>query len=108
MRGSHHHHHHHHGSENLYFQGSKAAKKKNKRAIRNSAKEADYFGDADKATTIDEQVGLIVDSLNDEELVSTADKIKANAAGAKEVLKESAKTIVDSGKLPSSLLSYFV
>nr|7X34_C Chain C, Zuotin [Saccharomyces cerevisiae] len=89
-------------------EAAKAAKKKNKRAIRNSAKEADYFGDADKATTIDEQVGLIVDSLNDEELVSTADKIKANAAGAKEVLKESAKTIVDSGKLPSSLLSYFV
>ncbi|CAI4495893.1 AMP_1a_G0023390.mRNA.1.CDS.1 [Saccharomyces cerevisiae] len=89
-------------------EAAKAAKKKNKRAIRNSAKEADYFGDADKAATIDEQVGLIVDSLNDEELVSTADKIKANAAGAKEVLKESAKTIVDSGKLPSSLLSYFV
>ncbi|CCD23101.1 zuotin NDAI_0B00670 [Naumovozyma dairenensis CBS 421] len=87
-------------------EAAKAAKKKNKRAIRNSPKEAGYFGDADKAATIDEQVGLIVDSLDDDQLVDVAGKIKAGSV--KETFQEIAGTLKDSGKLPASLLSYFI
>ncbi|CCC70489.1 hypothetical protein NCAS_0E04190 [Naumovozyma castellii] len=87
-------------------EAAKAAKKKNKRAIRNAPKEADYFGDADKAAAIDEQVGLIVDSLDDDQLVTVADKIKAGQA--KEGLQEIAVVLKDAGKLPASLLPYFI
>ncbi|KTB11453.1 Zuotin [Nakaseomyces glabratus] len=89
-------------------EAAKAAKKKNKRAIRNLPKESDYFGDSDKASAIDEQVGLIVDSIVDEELVEIAGKIKASPADGKVVLQEAAKKLSDSGKLPASLLSYFI
>ncbi|EDO17351.1 hypothetical protein Kpol_1060p3 [Vanderwaltozyma polyspora DSM 70294] len=89
-------------------EAAKAAKKKNKRAIRSSAKDADYFGDADKAATIDEQLGLIVDTLDDEQMVEVADKIKADASATKQVLQDIAKTMSEGGKLPASLLSYFL
>ncbi|SCW02116.1 LAFE_0E14532g1_1 [Lachancea fermentati] len=88
-------------------EAAKAAKKKNKRAIRGAPKEADYFGDADKATTIDEQVGLIIDSLSDEQLVDVANKIKADAGSAKEVLSSAAKELAEAKKLPVSVISYF-
>ncbi|CUS22509.1 LAQU0S05e06986g1_1 [Lachancea quebecensis] len=86
-------------------EAAKAAKKKNKRAVRNAPKDADYFGDADKAAVIDEQTGLIVDSVDDEQLVQLAEKIKADAKAG---LAEFAKVLSDSGKLPASLLSYFL
>ncbi|CCH60507.1 hypothetical protein TBLA_0C07160 [Henningerozyma blattae CBS 6284] len=86
-------------------EAAKAAKKKNKRAIRNAAKEADYFGDIDKAAAIDEQIALIVDSLDDDQLVEVADKIKTDA---KTALQTIAKTLTDSNKLPASVLSYFL
>lgn len=89
-------------------EAAKAAKKKNKRAVRNSAKEADYFGDADQADKIEEQLGLIVDSLLDEELVAVAEKLKSSNADAKTILTEHAKRLTESGKLPQSLVSYFV
>lgn len=88
-------------------EAAKAAKKKNKRAVRNAPKENDYFGNADQAEAIDQQVGLIVDTLDDEQLVAVADKIKANSAAAKEALQEIAKTFIDSGKLPAAVLPYF-
>ena len=86
-------------------EAAKAAKKKNKRTIRNSPKEADYFGDADKASTIDEQVGLIVDSVTDEELSQLVTKVKTDAKAG---LTEFAQQLSGSGKLPASLLSYFL
>lgn len=89
-------------------EAAKAAKKKNKRIIRNSAKEAEYFGDAANAATIDEQVGFIVDTLNDDQLVAVSDKIKASSSETKEALIEISKTLVESGKLPSMVLSYFL
>ncbi|KAK5780415.1 hypothetical protein RI543_002172 [Arxiozyma heterogenica] len=88
-------------------EAAKAAKKKNKRAIRNCAKEQEYFGDADQSAAIDEQIGLIVDSLNDEQLVFVAEKIKANGAESKTVLQAITKELVDSGVLPSSVVPYF-
>lgn len=89
-------------------EAAKSAKKKNKRAIRNAPKEADYFGDSDKSAAIEEQAGLIVDALSDEQLVDVAAKIKADASTAKAALSEAAKTLTDSGKLPASLLPYFL
>ncbi|CAR21765.1 zuotin [Lachancea thermotolerans CBS 6340] len=86
-------------------EAAKAAKKKNKRAVRNAPKDADYFGDAEKAAAIDEQTGLIVDSVDDEQLVQLAEKVKADAKAG---LAEFAKVLSDSGKLPASLLSYFL
>ncbi|SCV02445.1 LAME_0H00694g1_1 [Lachancea meyersii CBS 8951] len=86
-------------------EAAKAAKKKNKRAVRTSAQAAEYFGDADKAATIDEQVGLIVDTVDDEQLVALAEKIKGDVKAA---LTEVAQSLVESKKLPASLLSYFV
>lgn len=88
-------------------EAAKAAKKKNKRAIRNCAKEQEYFGDANQSATIDEQINLIVDSLNDEQLVSVAEKIKANGAESKAILQAITKELIDSGVLPSSVVSYF-
>ncbi|KAL3233374.1 Zuotin [Nakaseomyces bracarensis] len=88
-------------------EAAKAAKKKNKRAIRNLPKESDYFGDADKAAAIDEQVSLIVDTLADEELVEVANKVKTNPADAKAILQDAAKNMVESKKISASLLTYF-
>lgn len=88
-------------------EAAKAAKKKNKRAIRNCAKEQEYFGDANQSAAIDEQIGLIVDSLNDEQLVSVAEKIKTNGAESKTVLQAITQELVDSGVLPSSVVPYF-
>lgn len=88
-------------------EAAKAAKKKNKRVIRNCAKEQEYFGDANQSAAIDEQIGLIVDSLNDEQLVSVAEKIKTNGAESKTVLQAITQELVDSGVLPSSVVPYF-
>ncbi|SCU79515.1 LADA_0B01200g1_1 [Lachancea dasiensis] len=85
-------------------EAAKAAKKKNKRAVRSAPEAAGYFGDADKSATIDEQVGLIVDTVDDEQLVALAESIKADAKAA---LQEIAQKLVESKKLPASLLSYF-
>ncbi|GMM58447.1 zuotin [Maudiozyma humilis] len=88
-------------------EAAKAAKKKNKRSIRNAGKDNDYFGDAADAAAIDEQIALIVDSLDDEQLVEVAEKVKADAASAKAALQEAAKGFVASGKLTASLVAYF-
>lgn len=89
-------------------EAAKAAKKKNKRTIRGAPKEADYFGDATNAATIDEQTVFIVDSLDDEQLVSVAEKIKNDPAAVKQTLQEASKALSDAGKLPASVLSYFL
>lgn len=89
-------------------EAAKAAKKKNKRTIRNSAKDADYFGESEKASTIDEQLGFIVETLDDDQIVEVSTKIKSSPSATKEALQEVSKSLVDSGKLPASVLSYFL
>ncbi|AQZ16363.1 ZUO1 (YGR285C) [Zygosaccharomyces parabailii] len=88
-------------------EAAKAAKKKNKRAIRGSAKEAGYFGDEGQAATIEEQLGFIVDSLDDDQLLQVAGKIKASPQTAKETLQDAAKQLVESKKLPAAVVAYF-
>lgn len=88
-------------------EAAKAAKKKNKRTIRNSGKDQSYFGDESQAASIDEQIGLIVDTLNDEQLVDVAEKIKANPADAKAALQAIAAEFVANKTLPQSVVSYF-
>ncbi|QLG72941.1 hypothetical protein HG535_0E00250 [Zygotorulaspora mrakii] len=87
---------------------AKAAKKKNKRTVRNAPKEADYFGDSDKAAAIDEQVGFIVETVDDELLVEVSTKIKSSPSTTKETLQETAAALSGSGKLPASVLPYFL
>lgn len=89
-------------------EAAKAAKKKNKRAIRNAPKDAGYFGAADQATVIDEQTSLIVDTIDDTQLVEVAEKIAAGGDAAKAALQAIAKTLVESKKLPESLLSFYL
>lgn len=89
-------------------EAAKAAKKKNKRTVRGSPKDADYFGDAASAAVIDEQTGFIVDSMDDEQLVAVADKIKSDPAQTKQALQEVSQALVDAKKLPASVLSYFL
>lgn len=86
---------------------AKAAKKKNKRVIRGCAKEAGYFGDESQASTIEEQLGFIVDTLDDEQLVEVSEKIKGSPQAAKETLQAVAKQFVESKKLPAAVVSYF-
>ncbi|CCE61639.1 hypothetical protein TPHA_0A05650 [Tetrapisispora phaffii CBS 4417] len=89
-------------------EAAKAAKKKNKRAVRNAPKDAAYFGDADKADAIEQQVGLIVDSIDDEQLIAIAEKIKADSSATKAALQEIAQTLSSSDRVPASMLSYFL
>ncbi|KAH3899011.1 zuotin SCDLUD_004432 [Saccharomycodes ludwigii] len=86
-------------------EAAKSARKKNKRSIRNAPKENDYFGDADKAASIDEQTSLIVDSLDDEQLAEVVQNLKTDA---KKALSDIAKVLCDNNKLTTSLVTYFV
>lgn len=88
-------------------EAAKSAKKKNKRAIRASAKEADYFGDAAKAEDIDSDIGFLIDAFDDIQLADVAAKT-ADKATAKQVLADVAKELTASGKVPASILKYFV
>jgi DnaJ family protein C protein 2 len=90
-------------------EAAKSAKKKNKRAIRNAAKDNDYFGDAAKADAIDADVSLLIESFDDLQLQDVATKLTgANAASVKSTLAGVAKEIITAGKLPASVLTYFV
>lgn len=87
-------------------EAAKNAKKKNKRAVRSAAKDADYFGEADKASTIDLDLGVLVDSFDDLLLGDVATNIKGkDAEGVKAVLKEAAAKQLDAKKV--SGLKYF-
>lgn len=90
-------------------EAAKSAKKKNKRAVRNAAKDNDYFGDASKADAIDADINLLLESFDDLELQDAATKLNgADAASAKAALDAAAKQLTASGKLPASVLTYFV
>lgn len=90
-------------------EAAKAAKKKNKRAVRSAAKDNDYFGDAAKADAIDADITLLIESFDDMQLQDVATKLTgADAAAAKAALEAVAKEITGAGKLPASVLTYFV
>lgn len=57
-------------------EAAKSAKKKNKRAIRSSVTDNNYFGDSDKQTQIDADLELIIDKLDDIKLGEFAGKVK--------------------------------
>lgn len=90
-------------------EAAKSAKKKNKRAIRGAAKDNDYFGDASQAEAIDSDIGLLIESFDDMQLQDVATKVTgADAATAKAAIEAAAKEITGAGKLPASVLKYFV
>ncbi|CUM62997.1 uncharacterized protein PRCAT00000558001 [Priceomyces carsonii] len=89
-------------------EAAKAAKKKNKRTIRGSVKEVDYFGDASKSSDIDADVDLIIDKLDDVQLNDMASKVTgANVDTTKASFSEIISQLGSSGKLEVSYLKYF-
>ncbi|KAH3663311.1 hypothetical protein OGAPHI_005301 [Ogataea philodendri] len=73
-------------------EAAKNAKKKNKRAVRSSAKDTGYFGAEDKATAIDADLELLLESFDDVTLSDVAGKLNgADAASAKSILDEAAQ-----------------
>ncbi|ODV97864.1 hypothetical protein PACTADRAFT_31290 [Pachysolen tannophilus NRRL Y-2460] len=90
-------------------EAAKNAKKKNKRVVRNSVKDVNYFGQSDKAEIIDADVDLLIESFDDMKLSSVVSKL--NGVTDPEVVKATfidvAKEIVDAGKLPASSLKFF-
>lgn len=89
-------------------EAAKSAKKKNKRAVRGAAKEAGYFGDADKAEAIDADVALLIENFDDLQLSSVAGTVASgDAAAIKSTLSEIAKEQTSSGKVPAAALKYF-
>merc|ERR1712080_134318 len=88
-------------------EAARAAKRKNKRAIRGSAKEADYFGDAGKSADIEADIDTIIEKLDDVQLGSVAGKVNgANADSVKQVISETASELIGAGKLEKSYLKY--
>lgn len=83
----------------------KAAKKKNKRNIRNAVKDANYFGDENKAEQIDAEVDLLINTFDDEALIDYAAKVLTG--DAKVVLQEAAKKAIESGAVPANAIKYF-
>ncbi|CAK7894070.1 zuotin [[Candida] anglica] len=66
-------------------EAAKAAKKKNKRSIRGSVKEVEFFGDADKSAAIEEDVDYLIEKFSDVQLTSVAAKVTgADAATVKQ------------------------
>lgn len=90
-------------------EAAKNAKKKNKRNIRNSVKDAEYFGEAGNATAIDADVDVLIESFDDLQLSSVAGKITENnsADNVKATLNEIASELVGAGKVSASSLKYF-
>jgi DnaJ family protein C protein 2 len=88
-------------------EAAKSAKKKNKRSIRNAASDAGYFGESDKAETIDADVALLIEAFDDVQLADVAAKV-SDAAAAKDVLAGAAKELTGAGKIPANILKYFV
>lgn len=87
-------------------ESAKNAKKKNKRAIRNAAKENEYFGDAANAGSIDADIDILIESFDDLMLGEVAGKLKdVSADEAKKVLSEVASQQAAAGKVSS--LVYF-
>lgn len=75
-------------------EAAKSAKKKNKRTVRNAAKENDYFGDAAKAADIDVELDSILAQLDDLALGELAAALDgADAAKAKASITDAATKI---------------
>ncbi|EGV63678.1 Zuotin [Yamadazyma tenuis] len=89
-------------------EAAKNAKKKQKRSIRGCGKDADYFGDAGKASDVDADLDLIVDKLDDVQLADVAAKVTGvDAAGVKSAISAAADELAGAGKLDKSFLKYF-
>lgn len=63
-------------------EAAKAAKKKNKRAIRNSVKEVGYFGDEASASAIESDVDFLIEKFSDVQLGDYAAKVNGADADA--------------------------
>ncbi|EAZ63541.1 hypothetical protein PICST_74602 [Scheffersomyces stipitis CBS 6054] len=90
-------------------EAAKAAKKKNKRSIRGSVKDVDYFGDAAKADVIEADVDALIERFDDVQLSTYAAKVKdANADAVKTAFTEAVAELSGAGKIDTAILKYFV
>lgn len=89
-------------------EAAKAAKKKQKRSIRSAPKDAEYFGDAGKATDIDADVEYLIDKFDDVQLSSLTTKVTgASADSVKSAFNEVIAELVGAGKAEGAYLKYF-
>ncbi|CAG90850.1 DEHA2G18480p [Debaryomyces hansenii CBS767] len=89
-------------------EAAKAAKKKQKRSIRSAPKDAEYFGDAGKATDIDADVEYLIDKFDDVQLSSLTTKVTgASADTVKSAFNEVIAELVGAGKAEGAYLKYF-
>ncbi|KAK6464226.1 DnaJ domain-containing protein [Scheffersomyces coipomensis] len=89
-------------------EAAKAAKKKQKRNVRGSVKDVDYFGDADKSAAIDADVDLLLEKFDDLQLADVSSKVvEADAATVKAAFSSIISDLVGAGKLEASYLKYF-
>lgn len=88
-------------------EAAKSAKKKNKRAIRGSAKDKAYFGDDARAADIEADIELLLEKLDDVQLAEVAGKIGGDAAEAKAALAAAVAQLT-AGDVPASYFKYFV
>ena len=63
-------------------EAAKAAKKKNKRAVRGLVKEADFFGDAAQSAAIEADVDYLLEKFSDVQLLAVAAKVAGADAAA--------------------------
>lgn len=89
-------------------EAAKSAKKKQKRTIRTAIKDANYFGESDKAEAIDADTDLLIEHLDDSQLALLSEGLTgAGAASAKESLTKLAAELLGAGKVDSSYFKYF-
>lgn len=85
-------------------EAAKAAKKKNKRAIRTAGKDNGYFGDEASAASIDADIELLLEKLDDVQLSSLAGNLSGDVKGAfNGVVAE----LVGAGSLNPAHMKYF-
>ncbi|CDK29859.1 unnamed protein product [Kuraishia capsulata CBS 1993] len=91
-------------------EAAKNAKKKNKRSIRASVKDVDYFGEAAQADAITADVDILIETFDDLQLGDVAAKVGGvtDVAAVKTAFSDAAKEQVAAGKVSASSLKYFV
>lgn len=88
-------------------EAAKSAKKKNKRAVRGGAKDKAYFGDEANAATIDADIELLLEKLDDVQLADLAAKVGGDAAAVKTAYTEAFAELTGAGSLSAAHVKYF-
>lgn len=88
-------------------EAAKAARKKNKRAIRTAGKDKAYFGDDAKAADIDSDIELLLEKFDDSQLAALAAKLSAEPAEVKAAIQTVVGELTAAGLVNPAHLKYF-